>query len=81
MRFVEALSHGRKTPLVYLELSGIRSAAAPIRLYVGTRNTACPERREAVWQKGLRVRKTMLERYKAEIKKRALESRSRLTVL
>ena len=80
MRFVEALSHGRKTRLVYLELSGIRAAAAPIRLYVGTRNTACPERREAVWRKGLRVRETMLKRYKAEIRKRALRSRSRLAV-
>ena len=75
MRFIEAYKGRRKTPFVYLELSGIRHAVAPKRIYVGTRNTDTPERRAAAWQKGLLIRERMLRRYKAEIRKRALASR------
>jgi hypothetical protein len=77
MRFIEAYKGGRKTPFVYLELSGIKRAAAPRRIYVGTTNTATPERRDAAWRKGLEMRERMLRRYKAEIRRRALTSRSR----
>lgn len=79
MRFIEAVPRGRKTAVVYLELSGIRLAAAPRRLYVGTTNTASPERREKVWERGLRLRRAMLKRYRAEIRERALKSRSDLS--
>ena len=75
MRFIEAYKGRRKTPFVYLELSGIRHAVAPKRIYVGTRNTDTPERRAAAWQKGLLIRERMLRRYKAEIRRRALASR------
>jgi len=75
MRFIEAYRGGQKTPLVYLELSGIKHAVAPRRIYVGTKNTDTPERRAVVWQKGLLIRERMLRRYKAEIRKRALASR------
>ena len=75
MRFIEAHRGGRKTPVVYLELSGIKRAAPPKRLYVGTKNTATPQRHAAAWQKGLRLRELMLRRYKAEIRRRALASR------
>jgi hypothetical protein len=77
MRFIEAYKAGRKTPVIYLELSGIKHAAAPKRIYVGTRNTATPERRCAAWKKGLEMRELMLRRYKAEIRRRALTSRRR----
>jgi hypothetical protein len=77
MRFIEAYKGGRQTPLVYLELSGIKRAAAPRRIYVGTTNTATPERRDGAWKKGLEMRKLMLRRYKAEIRRRAITSRSR----
>ena len=78
MRFIEAYK-GRKTPCVYLELSGIKRAAAPKRIYVGTKNTASPQRRAAAWQKGLRMRELMLKRYKTEIRRRALTSRRGIT--
>ena len=78
MRFVEAIPTRRKTPVVYLELSGIRLGAAPRRLFVGTRNTATRERRDAVWRNGLRLRAKMLKLYRAEIRERALKSRSKL---
>ena len=78
MRFIEAYK-GRKTPVVYLEVSGIKRAASPKRIYVGTKNTATAERREAAWQKGLRMRELMLKRYKTEIRRRALASRRGIT--
>lgn len=75
MRFIEAHKSGRVTPLVYLELSGIKRAAAPKRIYVGTKNTATPERRAAAWEKGLQMRELILRQHKAEIQRRALISR------
>ena len=60
---------------MYLEISGIKRAAAPKRIYVGTKNTATPERRAAASQKGLLMREQMLRRYEAEIRKRALMGR------
>lgn len=78
MRFIDVVARGRKTSLVYLELSGIRLGAAPRRLYVGTSNTASDERRQNVWEKGLRLRQEMIRLYKAEISRRALASRLKL---
>ena len=78
MRFIEAIPAGRKTPVVYLELSGIRLGAAPRRLFVGTHNTVTLEKCDAVWQKGLQLRAKMLRLYKAEVRERAMKSRSKL---